>query len=112
VLAPVATPRVGEKLDGDTNRPNNSTFALGETVELTFNVSGLPPSEATVLALNVVDEFGHAMASLTVPISASATGDASATSTVPASKLGYYRVNAAMADGTSLTTLARDRRAF
>jgi hypothetical protein len=103
--APVATPRVGEKLDGDTNRPNNSTFALGEAVELTFNVSGLPPSEATVLALNIVDELGHAIASLTVPISANAAGDASATTTVPASKLGYYRVDAAMADGTSLTIL-------
>jgi hypothetical protein len=100
-----STPLAGETLTGDTSRPNNSTFVLCETVQLTFTISGAAASRSSLLTLNVVDEFGNAVTSIPVTVTTSSTGDASTTVTAPASKLGYYRVNAALADGTSLTML-------
>jgi hypothetical protein len=55
--------------------------------------------------LNVIDELGNAVISIPVTVTTNSNGDASTAVTAPASKLGYYRVNAALADGTGLRML-------
>ena len=92
-------------LAGDTNRGNNSTFVLGENVELTFQASGLTATKATALALKVSDEFGNEISSTSISMTADSSGRATATFTAPASKFGYYRADASLPDGTALAAL-------
>lgn len=77
---------------GDTNRPNNSTFVPGEPIILSFHSSHARPSE---LRLTVVDEQGAPIASASVPMV-----NGAATYSAPRERLGYYRVNFSLADGT------------
>ena len=51
------------------------------------------------------DEFGNEISSTPISMTADSSGKASATFAVPASKLGYYRVDAALPNGTALTGL-------
>ena len=99
---PSATPPT---LNGETNRANNSTFVLGESVELSFQASGLPASKATSLAVKVSDEFGNEISSTSLSMTADSYGKASAAFAAPASKFGYYRVEATLPDGTTLASL-------
>jgi hypothetical protein len=87
----------GSKLVGDTSRPNNSTFVQDEPVTLTFNVKR---NRATVLNLAIVDENGNGIVSAAVPVI-----NGVATYSAPSAKLGYYRVNASLADGTTTAML-------
>ena len=96
---------VPQSLSADTNRPNISTFVLGEDVEVTFQATGLPASKATSLAVKVVDEFGNEISSTSLSMTADSTGKASATFSAPASKFGYYRVNATLASGHVISNL-------
>jgi hypothetical protein len=84
-------------LVGDTNRPNNSTFVLGEPVTLTFTSVG---DSSSTLNLSIVDEHGNSVASATVPVT-----NGVATYSAPSSKLGYYRVNASLGDGATMSML-------
>jgi hypothetical protein len=91
--APVIEPYPSvASLTGDTNRPNNSTFVQGEPVVLTFHVQN---DRLSMLRLEIVDEAGHRVASASVPLT-NGTASYNATS----ARLGYYRVNARLADGT------------
>lgn len=94
-----------EKLFGDTNRPNNSTFALGETVAVTFQASGLAASKTTSIAIKVSDEFGNQISWSSLSITADASGNASAIFAAPASKFGYYQVEGSLPDGTGVPGL-------
>jgi hypothetical protein len=94
-----------ETLTADTSRPNNSTFVLGENVELTFKASGLVPAKATTISVKVSDEFNAEIASTSLAITANASGQATATFAAPATKYGYYRVAATLAGGGSLASL-------
>jgi hypothetical protein len=105
-IAPVgATMATPEILSADTNRANNSTFVLGESVELSFKASGLPASKATTVAVNVIDEFGNEVSSSSLLMTADAAGNASAVFAAPASKYGYYKVEATLPNGTTLARL-------
>ncbi len=84
-------------LVGDTNRPDNSTFVQGELVTLTFTGSG---SCSAAVNLAVVDENGNNIASAVVPVM-----NGVATYAAPSAKLGYYRVNASLPNGTTTTML-------
>lgn len=85
-------PAPAASLTGDTNRPNNSTFVQGEPILLTFHALN---DSATVLQLTIVDENGRRIATASVPLT-HGTGTYSA----PSARLGYYRVNASLPDGT------------
>ena len=92
-------------LSGDTSRANNSTFVLGETVGLNFKATGLTAGIVTTLAIKVVDEFGSEVATASQSLSADSLGNATVVYSPPASKYGYYRVDASLPDGTTLTRL-------
>jgi hypothetical protein len=92
-------------LSGDTSRPSNSTFVLGETVLVSFKASGLPVSKSTPLSIKVSDEFGNEVSSTTLTMSADASGAATAIFTSPASSFGYYRIDAALPDGATMQSL-------
>jgi hypothetical protein len=96
---------VPQSLTADTNRPNISTFALGEDVEVTFYATGQPASKATSLAVKVLDEFGNEVASTSLSMMADAYGNASVKYSAPASKFGYYRINATLASGHVISNL-------
>jgi len=78
---------------------------LGENVELTFQATGLAASQATTLAVKVSDEFGNEVSSNSISMTADSSGKASVSFTPPASKYGYYRADATLPNGTSLTQL-------
>ncbi len=80
-------------LVADTNRPNNSTFVQGEPVTLTFKATG---ACASTVNLAIVDEHSNRVITTSVPMT-----NGAATYTAPSSKLGYYRVNASLADGAA-----------
>lgn len=80
-------------MTADTNAPNNSTFVQGTPVTLTFTLSG---STATAVNLAIVDERGNSIATASVPVVSGV-----ATYTAPSTKLGYYRVNFSLPDGTT-----------
>ncbi len=92
-------------LTGDTNRPNNSTFVLGETVQLTFHASGLLPYATNILSIRIVDEIPHEIYSASLSMPANSAGSAVISFPAPATKYGYYRVFATLSDGTSLPAM-------
>jgi hypothetical protein len=100
-----ATPDPQINLSADTTRPSNSTFVLGEPVVITFQAIGLAPSKAADLSIKVSDEFGTQISSTSLAMNSDSSGHASASFTAPASKYGYYRVQAALPDGTALAGL-------
>lgn len=93
-------------LSADTNRPTTSTFSLGEQVEVTFAVAGLHENEKTTLVLDVRNEFGKNIAKPEpVALSGDGAGRARYVFSAPAAMLGYYEINARLADGTPLSAL-------
>jgi len=67
--------------------------------------SGLPSYRTAPLSVKVSDEFGTGISSTSIQMAADGSGNASATFSAPATKLGYYRVDAALPDGVTLTGL-------
>jgi hypothetical protein len=92
-------------LSGETSNPSNSTFVLGEGVTLTFHASGLPAKKATTVNIKVKEEFGYEIASASILVTADATGQAYAVYHAPATRYGYYRVEATLSDGTAVASL-------
>src|SRR6266403_404945 len=92
-------------VSGDTSRANNSTFVLGENVGLKFKATGLTAGIVTTLAIKVADGFGSEVATASQSLSADSSGNATVVYSPPASKYGYYRVDASLPDGTTLARL-------
>ncbi len=94
--------RANGQLVADTSRPNNSTYVLGERVVVSFQATGLPPSQSTSLAIKVRDEFGTEAAATSLALAADGSGNATASLMAPATKYGYYRVEAVLPDGGTI----------
>jgi len=92
----------GVTLTGDTSRPNDSTFRLGEPVVLAFTVSGLAPDTTETVAVTIKDEHDAVVDRLNAPLRADAAGNATAKVDAPGGRLGFYRVFASLSDGTTL----------
>jgi len=93
-------------LSADTNRPNTSTFPLGEKVEVKFSIKGLNPDEKTKLILDVQNEYGKSIvAPEPVIVSGDNNGNTEYVFHAPANKLGYYEIKAKLSDGTLLSEL-------
>jgi hypothetical protein len=103
---------VPQTLSADTNRPNNSTYVPGESVEVTFQATGLPASKTTSLAVKVIDEFANEISSSWVSMKADSSGRSSATFSAPSSKTGYYRVEATLPGGAVIANLGTRYRGF
>jgi len=102
----IANITISPSLSADTNKPNTSTFLLGETIKIYFTVSGLPNDKKPTLILDIQNEFGESIVKLQpVPLLIEERGRAKYTLTAPASKLGYYEVHAKLSDGTPLSSL-------
>jgi hypothetical protein len=97
---------IEENLKGDTNRPDSSTFPIGQKVELTFQVAGLGEGKApTNLLLDIVDEHDQPIESKQIPVKPDQNGGWKTTVEAPSAKLGFYRVKAKLSDGTELSPL-------
>jgi hypothetical protein len=96
----------GETLTADTNRPNNSTFVLGQEVQVTFSAGGLAPFSSAKLFVQVTNEYYNLVSvPEAIELVADASGKASATYAAPAAAYGYYRVAGMLADGTTIASL-------
>jgi hypothetical protein len=86
------------------NQPNGSFILGGTTPTLSFQVTGATPNVSTYISYTVSDETGQVIAGPNqIPITTNGSGNASPSAVnAHASKLGYYRVDANMADGTIL----------
>lgn len=102
-LSQIATAHASEILTGDTNNPEISTFASGSNIQLLFHASGLMANDHKRINYQISDEFGKQISSTSVWINADGNGNASISVSAPASKLGYYRVDAALDGGTKLS---------
>jgi hypothetical protein len=107
-----AASSVPQTLSADTNRPNNSTYVPGEDIEVTFQATGLPASQAASLAVKVIDEFGQEISSTWLSIKADSSGRSSAKFSAPSSKFGYYRVEATLPSGADIASLGTRYRGF
>jgi hypothetical protein len=95
-------------LTADTNNPSISTFAAGHPVFIYFAASGLSPNETTTINITVLDEYGvvsNVGTNTTATITADGSGNANYTWRAPTPRLGYYQVNASLADGTTILSL-------
>ncbi len=92
-------------LSGVTNKPNNSTFFPGDTITVTFHASGLTAGKATTVNIKVKEAFGYELASASILATADASGSAYAVYHAPSTRYGYYRVEAALPDGTAVASL-------
>ena len=102
-LMSAVTTTAGVILTGDTNRPATSMFALGEKVELAFNVTGLPAdSKNQKLELKIVDAFGNQIKLIELQVVPSSAGTWNGTVTGPSDRLGLYRVQARLANGVAM----------
>jgi hypothetical protein len=90
-------------LTADTSRPESSTFAIGETVNVVFDAEGLTPSQAETLTVNVVDEQDKPVVNWQTPVTADGNGNWHRTWAAPCSKLGFYRVWGKLSDGTQIS---------
>lgn len=96
----------GLKLTGDTSSPANSTFAIGQPVELTFTANGIPAEKKNLsLELSIVDEREQPVHRESIPVQPDAKGHWQTKINAPHDKLGFYRVRARLSDGTPLHAL-------
>lgn len=106
-LSPL-TANAASTLTAETSRPAHSTFAAGEPVVVTFAARGVT-SPAT-LAVTVKDENDAVLSKTTLPVQPDAQGSWTIDWSAPTPHLGFYRVYAALSDGTTVPRL-RDRPA-
>ncbi|WP_146030331.1 hypothetical protein [Methylocella silvestris] len=85
----------------ETSAANNSTYVLGQPVEITVSVTGASASKAFVLTAAIRDEFGAKVATLPLSILTDRGGYGGATFNAPASRLGYFEVKVAAPDGAT-----------
>jgi hypothetical protein len=99
------TVNAAETLTADTSSPGISTFFLGSPVPVTvtFTISGGPASTKESFSATVTNENGTTISTLPVSITTNSSGSGTATVTAPSSALGYYQVNATLADGSGTT---------
>lgn len=95
----------GPVLSVETNRPESSTFALGEAVQLSIAVAGVAPRSHHHVAITIRDATGALLATQPVALVADDTGKAAATFNPPAREMGYYEVGARLDDGTTIAPL-------
>lgn len=92
-------------LTADTNRPEISTSALGQAVQFTFQASGMSAGQSLSLQLNIVNEHGSTIETRSIPVLANGSGAWQSTITAPDGQLGFYRVNAQLSNGVTLSPL-------
>ena len=101
-------------LQGDTSRPDHSTFIQGEPVTLDFTVTGAGAGATDLrLRLDIVDEHERSIERRDVPMPAAAADGACRVSvSAPNPRLGFYRVRAALSNGVTLSKLGSRRAGF
>ncbi|MBN1557462.1 MAG: hypothetical protein JW951_04880, partial [Lentisphaerae bacterium] len=99
----------GAELAAETDRPEMSTYALGEPVTLDIRATGIPAEAAgLVLNLRVLDAHDGTVTNARLAAVADSDGVWETEWSAPAGRLGFYRVALGLSDGT--TTPARGSR--
>lgn len=112
MASPSASTPIGAAFTVDTDRPNNSTYVLGEPVTLHFSASGLAPLAATTLSITVLDEFGATVSTHSLLLTGDSSGKASIAYIAPAAEYGYYRVEATLPNGATISGLGTRAAGF
>jgi hypothetical protein len=101
-------------LDGQTSRPDHSTFVVGEPVTLAFTVSGLPAGDSGLrLMVTIVDEHDRPVDRREVPVPAAGPdGVCRLSLSAPHERLGFFRVRAVLGNGVTLPKLGSRRAGF
>jgi len=101
-----------ETLTGQTGRPNSSIFVPGDTIPIQFDVTA-PAGAAAGITLNVKveDEEAKTLDATQLPVP---TGQSAWTTTylAPNTRLGFYRVFAALSDGVTLPAMGSRKAGY
>jgi len=90
-----------------------SLFALGEPVQLRFQVSGLTAADAGLtLLVDIVDEHDRSIRHEELAANGGAEGVWSATLDAPADRLGFYRARVRLSNGVELPKLGTRAAGF
>ena len=91
---------------GESSHPDNGTYIIGEDVSLRFSgrIGGAANGSST-LDLDFIDENGASLERRKETVQTKPDGSFSMDVKAPGSKLGFYRVKASLADGTSVPKL-------
>ena len=79
-------------LTGETSRPDNSWFVLGEKVDISLAAEGLAPGERLPLDIGVFDEEEKELARIETEVVADGDGAWRGSFEMPADHYGFYRV--------------------
>jgi len=102
----------GIVLSADTPGSDIGTFALGEPVKLSFNVTAMTPGQKDLqLNLRIVDEMDRTLKEQSLKVEADATGKWATELLAPCDKMGFYRVFVQLSNGLKLPELGVSRRA-
>jgi len=78
--------------NAQTNTPNLSTYIPGESVTLTFLITGLSARTSSSINLTIADENGkHILPPTTLSVTSDASGNVNYTYSAPTPRLGYYQ---------------------
>lgn len=97
-------PLVSHKIElkGDSSRPEMSTYALGEDVRLSFEVTGLQIKDKNLqLVIRIVDSMESSIDSFKIPITTE-SDTWKYSFHAPSSRKGFYRVYAQLSNGVML----------
>ncbi len=100
------------ELTAVSNKPANNTFIKGEVPQFTFTGIGLPSDKPIALDIHVVDEFDKTVEKKSIKLTTDQNGIASNTYTAPASRYGFYKINASFSDGTTVAELGSKPAGF
>lgn len=96
-------------LTGDTNRPEMSVFVQNDEVNLLFKIDGIAPDvKEEKLRIDITDAHGRPVSQETVAVAPDSKGRCLITLKAPAQKLGFYRVAAKLANGTTIPALGKN----
>jgi len=107
------TDRDAVRLSADTDRPEMSTYALGEDVALTFKVNGLSPATRNLkLLIRITDEYDKLVEAKEVAVAGDKKGAWRTAMNAPTPRLGFYRVCARLSNGVILPRVASRPEGF
>ncbi len=97
-------------LTGETSRPDNSWFVLGEKVDISLAAEGLAPGERLPLDIGVFDEEEKELARIGAEVVADGDGVWRGSFEMPADHYGFYRVRPVLGGPGAITLPQRGSR--
>ena len=111
VLSTTFNAAMGAELSGNTNKPEMSTFAVGEKVELIFRVKGDVKAGAK-LFVKTLNERDEKIWEKTLDVNASKGKNNELKLYPPCARMGFYRVFAKLSTGETLPAMGSRKSGY